>query len=344
MARVYESDVYGTGKPEVILENPLLRVIVSPHLGGRIVDVESGGRKFLYTTYPECKPSGFYSEYGGIEDFLDRPPGNLWRLAWRSEIEGDCVSLSIKWNNIFLEKRISLDGKTPVVKMEYSFLNFGPNLIRPAFGIHPEIRLNDEIAANCFHIPTRGGVLSGGCEQTKKRYVRPSEGWCASTGEGSLMAMLFPHKLLDGAEVFYPESGTHLSLSPLIYYLGLSPGKEARFACAIYFGEGDAGSAAELWREYADKLPTHYAGVSKDRLEMARNFKSPEPEEVPTGTEESEERRNLLEKMDRLEEGEDERMEILRLLREKQISATEGIKRLRLMKESPESGFWSYNV
>ncbi|MFC1714715.1 hypothetical protein ACFL6S_13700 [Candidatus Poribacteria bacterium] len=331
MTKISEADLYGTGKSEVALENSHLKVIVSPHLGGRIVDVKSDAGQFLYTTYPEGNPSGFYSEYGGIEEFLDRPPGYLWRQAWQHKIESDEVSLCIKRDNIFLEKRVSLDEAAPIVKIEYSILNTGPNLIRPAFGIHPEICIGNDAALNNYHIPTGQDILSGGCEQTKKRYVHPSQGWCACTGEKSLVAMLFPDKLLDGVEVHYSPNDTHLNLSPLIYYVGLSPGNEARFTCAMYFGEGNVDSALELWKEYAGKLPSSYGSVSEDRLEMARNFEAPKGMDIEMGTAESVERQLLLEKMERLAEQKDERMEILNLLREKQISAAEAVKRFKLM-------------
>ena len=333
MTTIGEADLYGTGKSEVVLENSHLKVIISPHLGGRIVDVKADGGQFLYTTYPEGYPAGFYSEYGGIEEFLERPPGYLWGQAWKHEIEADGVSLCIERDNIFLEKRISLDENMPIVKVEYSILNIGPNLVKPAFGIHPEICIGNDAASNHYHVPTGKGIFSGGCEQTKKRYVRPAQGWCAGTGEKSLVAMLFPDKLLDGVEVYYPDTGTHLNLSPLIYYVGLSPGKEARFTCAMYFGEGNADTAVELWAEYADKLPSQYGSVPEDRLEAARNFEAPEGIEIETGAEESEERQMLLEKMEKLAERKDERMEILNLLREKQISAAEAVKRFELMKE-----------
>ena len=203
------------------------------------------------------------------------------------------------------------------------------HLVRHAFGIHAEICLDADIAADRLHIPTENGMISGGYEQIKKRYVRPSQGWCASTGKNSLIAMLFPDKLLDGVEVYYPEVGTHLNLSPLIYYIGLAPGKEARFTCAMYFGEGDADFAAELWKNCADGLLSQYVSVSGDRLEMAAEFEAPEMAQMPEGDEKSEERRWLIERMNELEKHKEERMEVLRLLRDKQINLAEAIRRLK---------------
>ena len=329
MLKICETDLFGTGKPEITLETPHLNAVISPHMGGRVVDVKAGDKQFLYATYPEARVSGYYREFGGIDEFLDRPPGMLWRMAWQSRIEENVVNLSVKKQPIFLEKRISLDETMPAVRMEYSLLNTGPNLVRHAFGIHAEICLDGDIAANRFHVPTEKGMLSGGCEQIKKRYVRPSQGWCASTGKNSLIAMLFPDKLLDGVEAYYPEVGTHLNLSPLIYYIGLAPGKEARFTCAMYFGEGDADFAAELWKKYADGLLSQYVSVSKDRLEMAAEFEAPEIAQMPEGDEKSEERQWLVERMNELEKHKEQRMEILHLLRDKQINAAEAIRRLK---------------
>ncbi len=336
MMTIHETDLYGMGKPEVILESSCLKAIVSPHLGGRIVDVSADDKRFLFTSYPEGNPSGFYSEYGGIEEFLDRPPGHLWSRAWWYEIEEGSVRLRLRRDRIFLEKRISLDESMPVVKIEYSILNTGPNLMRPSFGIHPEICLDSDAASNHYHIPTQKGILSGGSEQTKKRYVRPSQGWCAATGEKSVVAMFFPNKLLDGVEVYYPTPATHLNLSPLIYYVGLSPGKEAGFTCAMYFGEGNVDSAVELWEEYADKLPMEYISATEHRLRMARSFEPPEGVEIATDSEESEERQHLLERMEGLANRKDERMEILNMLREKHIDAAEALRQLNLMKEHAE--------
>jgi len=332
MTRIYESDLYGTGKSEILLENSCLKVIISPHLGGRVVNVSAGERQFLYSTYPEGGASELYTEFGGIEEFLERPPGILWRSAWQSRIEENRVNLCFKQEHIFVEKRISLDESLPVVEIEYSLLNVGPNLLKRAFGIHSEICLDNDASASRYHIPVKEGILSGGREQTRKRYVHPSQGWCAATGRESLVAMLFPDKLLDGVEVHYPKAGTHLSLSPLIYYVGLAPGKEARFTCAIHFGEGNAGLAAELWKEHYDKLPGQYISAPKDRLEMAKSFENPKDEQMPAGAEDSEESQLLLEKMSRFEEHKSERMEILHLLREKQITAAEAIERFRSMK------------
>jgi len=333
MTTIHETDLYGTEKSEIVLDNSCLKIVISPHLGGRVVNVEADKRQFLYSKYPEGNPSGFYREYGGIEEFMDRPPGYLWSRAWHHEIQEDGVNLCFRRNEVFLEKRISLDETMPVMKIEYAILNAGPNLIRPAFGIHPEICLDGDAASNRYHIPTHQGISSGGCEQTRKRYIRPSQGWCAATGEKSLVGMFFPDKLLDGVEVYYPTPATHLNLSPLVYYVGLSPGKEARFMCAMYFGEGTVDSAFELWKEYEDKLPSQYVSANEDRLEMARSFEPPESVEMETGSEESEERQRLLKRMDELAKGKDERMEILNLLREKQISVTEALDRLNLMKE-----------
>ena len=334
MARVSESELYGTGKSEIILENSCLKVIISPHLGGRIVNVSAGERHFLHSTYPEGRASELYTGFGGIEEFLERPPGVLWRSAWQSQIDGDTVNLCVKREHIFVEKRIYLDESLPVVKIEYSLLNVGPNLTKHAFGIYSEICLDSDTSSNRYHIPVKEGILSGGREQTRKRYVRPSQGWCAATGRESLIAMLFPDKLLDGVEVHYPKACTHLSLSPLIYYVGLAPGKEARFTCAIHFGEGNADLAAEFWKEHYDKLPGQYISAPKDRLEMAKSFENPKDEQMPAGAEDSEERQLLLEKMSRFEEHKNKRMEILRLLREKQITAAEAVERFRVMKIS----------
>ena len=96
MARVYESDLYGTGKSEIILENSCLKVIISPHLGGRIVSASAGEKQFLHSTYPEGRGSEFHTEFGGIEEFLERPPGVLWRSAWQSRIDEDRVSLQVQ--------------------------------------------------------------------------------------------------------------------------------------------------------------------------------------------------------------------------------------------------------
>ena len=55
--------------------------------------------------------------------------------------------------------------------------------------------------------------------------------------------------------------------------------------------------------------------------------------EIATDMEESEERQQLLARMDELAKGRDQRMEILNLIREKQISVTEAVERFALMKE-----------
>jgi hypothetical protein len=324
MIRVYE-----TGKSEIALDNSILEVTISPNIGGRIVSVKECGKQFLYTIYPEDGSSEY--EVGGIKEFIERPPGSLRRTPWQSKIEGNIVTLCIKAQNIFLEKRVSLDDTTPIVRIEYSLLNIGPNFVRHAFGVSSEICLDDDIVLNRYHIPTGKGILSGGCEQIKKRYVHPSQGWCAAVGERSLVAMLFPDDLLDGVEICYPKTNRCLSLSPLIYYAGISPGWEVQFACMIHFGEGDENTAVEFWEGHVSDLYKRYVKASGHRLEMAKVF---EASKVASMSDEiSKERQLLLSTFDSLERYKAERMNILSLVRDKQISTAEAIERFNLMKK-----------
>lgn len=254
MSRIYEEDVLDAGKSQVIIDNGSMRAIIVPELGGRIADVQfSDGRDgfetrpYLYRTYPEGVNFGPYTEYGGIEECVGGAPGALWNARWRWDRKDDGVLLQALSKRVLVRKFVSLDEAEPVIKIEYSFLNFGNSFSRFTFGVHPEVCMGGSLKDNRYHIPTEEEMLVGQyVEPGFKDKILPSEGWCAITCEGEVFGQMFPKGVIDILEIYYPKVDTHMVLEPIIFGVGISPDKYAGFTYMIYMGDGDAEKIREV--------------------------------------------------------------------------------------------------
>lgn len=247
MSQVYEEDVLGAGKDQVVIGNDNTKVLIVPELGGRIADVQSGEIKFLHRTYPDGVDFGPYTEYGGIEECIGGAPGSLWNAEWKWERKDDGVLLQSLSKSVLVRKSVSLDDVEPVVKIDYSFFNFGNNFSKFTFGIHPEVCIGGSLKENQYHVPAGDELLAGGyVEPGFKNKILPSEGWCAITYEGKVFGQMFPEGIIDTVEVYYPRVDTHVVLEPIIFGVGVSPDKYAGFTYMVYMGDGDAEKMREM--------------------------------------------------------------------------------------------------
>jgi len=247
MSQVYEEDILGAGKDQVVISNDNVKVIIVPDLGGRIADVQSGETGFLYKTYPKGVDFGPYTEYGGLEECIGGAPGTLWNTRWKWEHKDDAVMLQSLSKRTLMRKLISVDEAEPIIKIEYSFFNLGDHISKFTFGIHPEVCIGGSLKDNMYHVPTDGEMLNGGyVEPGFKNVVVPSEGWCAITCEGKAFGQMFSEGVIDVIEIYYPRVDTHLVLEPIIFSVGISPEKCAGFTYMMYMGDGDAEKIKEM--------------------------------------------------------------------------------------------------
>jgi len=293
MSQVYEEDALDAGKNQVIISNDNTKAIIVPELGGRIADVQfndgKGGfetRSFLHRIYPEGVDFGPYTEYGGIEECIGGAPGTLWNANWRWERKDDGVLLQSLSKNILVRKYVRFaDEAESIIRIDYSFLNFGANFSKFTFGVHPEVCIGGALRENQYHVPTGGELLNGGyVEPGFKNKILPSEGWCAITCEGKVFGQMFPEGVIDTVEIYYPRVDTHMVLEPIIFGVGVSPDKYAGFTYMIYMGDGDAEKVREMRASRAAEFSAEYELFDRSELpkdvmaeldEMARA--QPEP-------------------------------------------------------------------
>ncbi|MCZ6677152.1 MAG: hypothetical protein O7E52_07855, partial [Candidatus Poribacteria bacterium] len=281
MTRIFEADKLNAGHSQLILENELISVLLQPEIGGRILDVEAkGSRKaslfpFLHRTYPKSVEFGPYTEYGGIEECIGSPlTSRLWKTPWRVDKGTDSVTLSVisstRFSKILLSKTLSLEPDEPILKIEYSFTNFDQKFNKFTFGIHPELCLGNALKSNTYYFPIDGEILSGGfTELGFKQFVTPHEGWGAvvcngpngSSAKSMVFGMLFPPKVIDSIEIYYPRIGTHFVVQPLIYGVGLSPNRRASFVSMFYFGDGDVDTIRDLYAQKRESLTMSYVPI-----------------------------------------------------------------------------------
>ena len=128
------------GVQAVVLENEVLRVVVAPSIGGRVVSMmhRPGGRELLWRNprlkLTPCAPGAAYDPnfYGGIDEVIpgDLPEtingidcpdhGELWTLALQAEERGDSLILSGRLPLFGLDYRRSmrLDGNRLICRYE----------------------------------------------------------------------------------------------------------------------------------------------------------------------------------------------------------------------------------
>ncbi|MGQ9699074.1 MAG: hypothetical protein ACUVRO_13910 [Armatimonadota bacterium] len=263
---VKHADLLGTGRNQVILESGDQRAVVVPEVGGRIVELSYKGVNALRRLYPQGVSFGPYTEYGGIEEHVGSAPGSLWNVPWKCEVANGAVVLTAFSGRTLVRKTISLDDSAPILRIRYELANYSANFARFTFGIHPEIVMGGDHRSVRFHVPAEGEVLSGGYAGAGfRKYVTPAQGWCAATAspptaEGGtlLFLQMFPERVVDSVEVYYPRVDTHLVLEPIIFGVGLTPQKTARFQYMAYCGPGDETLIPEIYAKMRPALTSEY--------------------------------------------------------------------------------------
>ncbi len=266
MTVIYEDDILNAGKNQVIMNNELMKIIIVPELGGRIVDAISGETKFLYRKYPDSVSFGPYTEYGGIEECIGGAPGTLWNTSWKWEQKENSVLLQAISKNILIRKLISLDESEPIIKIEYDFANLGNTFSKFTFGIHPEISIGGSHKENIYHIPSENLVMGTYQGPGVKKTIKPTEGWCAVTYDDKVFGQMLSEGVTDIIEVYYPRVDTHLVVQPMIYGIGVSPEKRAGFTYMVYMGEGDAEKIKQLYEERKAELTMKYEDFNKEEI------------------------------------------------------------------------------
>ena len=285
MTRIYEADKLNAGKPQLILENKHISVLLQPDIGGRILDVETDSFPFLHRTYPKSVQFGAYTEYGGIEECIGSPLRNqLWKMPWRIEKGMGDITLSVisptRFSRVLLSKTLSLEPDAPILRIEYSFTNFDQQFNKFTFGIHPEICLGNALKNNTYYLPLDDSLLSGGfTEFGFKKFVTPGAGWGAVTCDGMAFGMLFPPGVIDNVEIYYPRIGTHFVIQPMVYGVGLSPNRRASFVSMFYFGEGEMETIRDLYASKIDELTMSYGPIDAfpERMIKEKWFTQQEP-------------------------------------------------------------------
>ena len=278
MARIYEEDVLGSGKNQLIISNDVMRVIIVPEFGGRIADVHPG--KVLYRTYPRGVSFGPYTEYGGIEECIGSAPGTLWNTKWEWEQKDDGVLLQAISKNILIRKLISLDES--IISIEYDFSNIGNTFSKFTFGIHPEIAIAGNHRDNRYSIPSGNDIITGGYQGPgTKKNITPSEGWCAITYQDNVFGQMLPEGVIDAVEAYYPRVDTHVVLQPLIYSVGISPEMRAGFSYMAYIGSGDAQKIRQIYKDRTADLAVKYEAFDRKEIpeSVISSFESQQKQE-----------------------------------------------------------------
>lgn len=190
-----QADVDGDGKPELILENSLVRLIFWPHAGGVC-------RSFLYKP-AACELVGAGGPgYGAFRDQLWAPDYAFAERPYSFRTGGDgktaWVELSVNGAGgmmafTTLTKRLSLSLGSPVVSAHYKLQNEPSSQTDYTYGLWFHNFLGVPGRRNTYFTPTQQGVQEYVFEsgkpvkQSDVWYQEPARGWtavCAADGAG----------------------------------------------------------------------------------------------------------------------------------------------------------------
>jgi hypothetical protein len=208
-----EADVDNDQKPEVILENDLVRLIFFPNAGGVC-------RSLLYKPANQEYVGTDNSRYGALRDQLWAPPYMFADrpYAWQTggDANGAWVELSVTgaggmMNFTTLTKRIEITRGSPVVRVHYRLLNDPSSMTDYTYGFWVHNFLGTPGQAMRYFYPTEEGVkelafpLPKGEKQADYWYRNPARGWTAVCGEnGNGLAATVDFKYLN---LFYNWAG-----------------------------------------------------------------------------------------------------------------------------------------
>jgi hypothetical protein len=298
------------------LEGQGLRVSVSPSGGETTVEAQ------------EAHPSLWTGVSVRLGDRVGSPPEDLAFQHWETRVDADGVTATIAWQSLWIEKRLCLATDAPRLEIEYAFLNTAPIFVRPAFGLRLLLPTHPDVA---WHVPAEGGVRSErfAGSSVRKRYLWPAAPWCGISLGGNGVAALFPEGVLDAVEIRTEgRHGLH-SLTPLVYYLGLSPGCEARVTCALAFGVPLHDGIAPLLAAPTKPLRADYEPAPAERRSRAEEMARKSDAAPSINTEAVRTCRTLRERAEQLRAGRKERLELLSRLEEGEVSVEEALAHLQ---------------
>jgi hypothetical protein len=208
-----EADVDGDGKPEVILENNLVRLIFWPSAGGVC-------RSFLYKPAQAELTAAADSRYGLLRDqlwspnysFADRPydyrTGGDARSAW---VELSTSGAGGMMSFTRLTKRVQIERDSPIARVHYRLLNDPSSQTEYLYGLWFHHFTGVPGVGNRYFDPTTEGVRElrfdpgAGDRGSEVWYREPARGWTAVVGaKGAGLAMTLDYKYLN---CFYHWSG-----------------------------------------------------------------------------------------------------------------------------------------
>jgi hypothetical protein len=244
--------------------------------------------------------------------------------AWTVDQDHETGSLCAKWKTIWFEKRVSLVPGEASVKFEFSFYNSGPTMTRPAFGFH--LKHSETPAQQGKNAIDNASRLGAG---TETRYTRPDRPWLEAKVGAANVCLLFPEGMLDAIAI--SEKSGSVTLTPLIYHVGLLPGYEVRFTALLYIKTKQYPSEeiGAVWESVSDGLVAEEGRISDERRSRFERMATEEAPVVRDFASVAETNRPLRMKSDALIVGKARRLELLQRWHEGTLSSSELIHSIR---------------
>ena len=207
-AHVSEVDADGDGAKEIVLENPLVRLVFQP---------DGGVCRSFVLKEPNVEFVGGTGRYGMLRDQLWEPryvfadrlyfaeTGQDDTGAWvelRSQGVGGMLSFT------HMSKRVHLRADSPVVRVHYTLTNDPSSQTDYAYGLWAHHFLGGGERGATYFFPTTQGVVEERClpgEELEVWHRNPSRGWTALVGEDGVgLAATMDYRALN---CFYMWSG-----------------------------------------------------------------------------------------------------------------------------------------
>ena len=251
----------GSDRPGApILENAHLRVDAEfSEIGGVSLSVQLQG------DLPGDAPCAFRPD-----EFLGYPENTLSRHPWEVSASSGTLTMRTLWGALYVEKTITLDPDRPLLQTTFTFFNRGETLVRPALGLRMDL---SDAGIDAWRVPTAAGLRTGVVpSRPERRYLRPDAPWCGWNRRDRCALWIFPEGVLDAVEVRTRPAGQGCTITPLIYFIGLSPGHEARFDSRIYFDVPCEESIREITEAQENGLRADYSKSTPDRHRQAKGL------------------------------------------------------------------------
>lgn len=113
---IYRLDLNRDGFEELVIENEFARMVVLPHLGGRVGSLYelASPRDWFTSPLSYIKDEGV--EFGGADDRVGKePPGGLWDVQFNFEPEGSGVVMRARHGGFEVVKELKLLPEMPIV-------------------------------------------------------------------------------------------------------------------------------------------------------------------------------------------------------------------------------------